>query len=207
MKIAVFYHIYQWGPWEEIFNEQWKTYVSSNLLDVADITHIGLNGKIFGESGNPRIRVKFNQNQEMQEAETLKDLFFFARENPGYKILYFHAKGVSNYSKNTNDWRKMMNYFCIEKWRDCIPLLDIYDAVGCNLQDHNDNGINRPHFSGNFWWARSDYVSKLDYSFLESNNRFQREFWIGTGNGKLHELHKSNVNHYDSPYPEELYRI
>lgn len=205
MNIAVFYHIYQYGPWEQIFNEQWKIIVDSNLLDVANPLHIGINGGIFGESGNPRIKVKFNQNLDMEESDTLRDLAFFAYQNPNYKILYMHTKGVSNYSRNTNDWRNMMNYFCIENWRDCIKLLNQYDAVGCNLQNYNDNGIDRSHFSGNFWWANASYINQLDMSCLESNNRFSREFWIGTGNGDLHELHNSNVNHYDQPYPRNMY--
>ena len=124
MKIAVFYHIYQYGPWEAIFNDQWKAIVESNLLHAADIIHIGINGKVFGESGNPHIKVKFNPNPEKEETDTLKDLARFASDNPEYKILYIHTKGASNYTKNVNDWRNMMNYFCIEQWRDCVKLLN-----------------------------------------------------------------------------------
>lgn len=205
MKIAVFYHIYQYGPWEQIFNDQWKIIVESNLLHAAELIHIGINGKVFGESGNPHIQVKFNQNPEMEEADTLKDLALFAKNNPYYKILYIHTKGASNYTKNVNDWRNMMNYFCIEQWRDCIKLLNTYDAIGCNLQDYIDDNVSRPHFSGNFWWANASYINQLDMSYLESKNRFFREFWIGTGNGDLHELHNSNVNHYDQSYPRNMY--
>ena len=96
MKIAVFYHIYQYGPWEQIFNDQWSLISDSNLLHAADLIHIGINGSIFGESGNPHIRVKFNQNPEKEESDTLKDLALFAKDNPDYKILYILTKGASN---------------------------------------------------------------------------------------------------------------
>lgn len=205
MKIAVFYHIYQYGPWEQIFNDQWSLISDSNLLHAADLIHIGINGSIFGESGNPHIRVKFNPNPEKEESDTLKDLALFAKDNPEYKILYIHTKGASNYTKNINDWRNLMNYFCIDQWRYCVKLLNSYDAVGCNLLDYPDNDILRPHFSGNFWWANAEYINKLDYGHLVHPNRFAREFWIGTAHGNLYEIHNSGVNHYDERYPREMY--
>jgi hypothetical protein len=205
MKIAVFYHIFQYGPWEHIFREHWTLIVESNLLDVADLIHFGINGHIVPQTGAPRLRYKINSNQKMEESDTLKDLSMFAWQNPEYKILYIHTKGVSNMTKNVNDWRSMMNYFCIEEWRKCTKLLNTYDAVGCNLQDYNDNGIKRPHFSGNFWWANAKYINTLKYEHLNSSNRYAREFWIGSGNGNLHEIHHSGVNHYDERYPRSSY--
>lgn len=206
MKIAIFYHIYQYGPWEQIFNEHWDLLLKTNLLDVSDFTFLGINGNLVFNTGHPRVFGNMNPNPEMEESDTLKSLYLFSQNNSEYKILYFHTKGVSNYNKKTTDWRNMMNYFCIEEWRECVKLLDTNDAVGCNLQDYDDNGISKPHFSGNFWWANAKYINTLDYSFLNSENRFAREFWIGTGNGKLYEIHKSNVNHYDSLYPREIYQ-
>lgn len=207
MKIAVFYHIYQFGPWEQIFNEHWDLLIKNNLIDVSDFTFFGINGIQVFNTGHPRVFGNMNPNPQMEESDTLKALYFFCKENPDYKVLYFHTKGVTKYSKKTTDWRNMMNYFCIEKWRNCVKLLNTYDAVGCNLQDYDDDGVLRPHFSGNFWWANAKYINTLDYSWLNSSNRFAREFWIGTGNGNLYEIHKSNVNHYDELYPRELYSI
>lgn len=205
MKIATFYHIYQYGPWEHIFNEQWKLIVDSNLLDVSNPLHIGINGHIFGETANPRIKVKFNSNLDKEEYDTLKDLASFCHNNPDYKVLYIHTKGVSNMTKNVNDWRNMMNYFCIEQWRECVALLNEYDAVGCNLQDEPAGSFSNMHFSGNFWWANASYINTLDIDYLGSDNRFAREFWIGTGKGNFYSIHKSNVNHYSERYPRENY--
>lgn len=207
MKIAVFYHIYQFGPWEQIFNEHWNLLIKTNLIDVSDFTYFGINGIQVFNTGHPRVFGNMNPNPQMEESDTLKALYLFCKDNPDYKVLYFHTKGVTKYNKKTTDWRNMMNYFCLEQWRNCVKLLDSYDALGCNLQDYPDNETPRKHFSGNFWWANARYINTLDYSWLNSSNRFAREFWIGTGNGNLHELHKSNVNHYDELYPRELYSI
>jgi hypothetical protein len=205
IKIAVFYHIYQWGPWEEIFNEHWDLLLKNNLLDVSDFVHFGINGNMEFNTGHPRVFGHINSNPEKEESDTLKALYTFCKTNSDYKVLYFHTKGVSNNTLQTKDWRNMMNYFCIEEWRKCVKLLDSYDAVGCNLQDYNDNGIYRPHFSGNFWWANANYINRLDSSWLDSTNRYFKEFWIGTGNGNLCEIYKSNVNHYIETYPREIY--
>jgi hypothetical protein len=207
IKIAVFYHIYQHGPWEHIFNEHWNLLFKTNLVDVSDFTFFGINGNQNFNTGHPRVFGKINENSEMEEADTLKALDSFCKDNENYKVLYFHTKGVSHHTPQTTDWRNMMNYFCIEQWRECVKLLDQYDAVGCNLQDYDDNEVARPHFSGNFWWANAKYIKTLDESWLNSSNRFAREFWIGTGNGNLHELHKSNVNHYDELYPKINYYL
>jgi hypothetical protein len=207
MKIAIFYHIYQHGPWKEIFNEQWRLLLKNNLIDVSDFTFLGINGDQMFSSEYPRVFGKINLNPEQEESDTLKALYSFCKDNLNYKVLYFHTKGVSHYTPQTSDWRNMMNYFCIERWEKCVKLLDQYDAVGCNLQDYDDNKIARPHFSGNFWWANARYINTLDHSWLNSFNRFAREFWIGTGNGNLHELHKSNVNNYNELYPREKYAL
>lgn len=205
MKIIVFYHVYQYGPWEEVFNEQFGLISSSGLLEACDGLYLGINGDQFGESMNPKIMVNINQNQDKEESDTLKALAFTAKSVPDAKILYIHTKGVSNYNKKSNDWRKMMNYFCIENWKQCVDLLDEHDAVGCNYLNYPDNDILRPHFSGNFWWANAEYINKLDSSYLDHPNRFCREFWIGTAHGDLHEIHNSGVNHYEETYPRDRY--
>lgn len=205
MKIIVFYHLYQYGPWEAVFNEQYGLLRSSGLFDAADGIFIGINGNQTAQFPNEKVYSAINEHPEMHEADTLKALAYTASTVPDAKILYIHSKGVSNYNKKSNDWRKMMNHFCIEKWQDCVDLLQDHDAVGCNYLNYPDNDILKPHFSGNFWWANAEYINKLDMSYLDHPNRFSREFWIGTAHGDLHEVHNSGVNHYEEEYPRELY--
>jgi hypothetical protein len=193
VKIAIFYHVYQAGNWQEIFDEQFGAIEQSGLFDAAKFIHLGINGTM--ELDNPKVKSVINKNQHMEETETLKSLLEFSKNNPGYKVLYIHTKGVNKYIDLMDDWRKMMNYFCIERWRDVVPLLDIYDAVGCNYFEDTWLG-HYPHFSGNFWWSNTDYIITLDHSFLETPRRWDREFWIGTGSGKMHEIYNSGLDHF-----------
>jgi hypothetical protein len=203
VKIAVFYHVYQIDNWQELFNEQFGAIERSGLLDAADFVHLGINGSSVLEY--PKVISHINPNQHMEETETLKSLLGFSKENPGYRILYVHTKGVGKHIDLMDDWRKMMNYFCINKWEEVVPLLDKYDAIGCNYFEDTWLG-HYPHFSGNFWWSTTDYINTLDHSFLETKRRWDREFWIGTGSGQMHEIFNSGVDHFRHLYPFEKYK-
>ena len=77
-----------------------------------------------------------------------------------YYLYYFHTKGL----KNINDplrhifssRRKLLNFYTLEKFNINIKLLDEYDAIGCSLHLYP-----KKHFSGNFWWSKSNYVKLL----------------------------------------------
>jgi hypothetical protein len=203
-NVAIFYHIYQINNWEEIYQEQMSLIVGSKLYDVADFISIGINGNKILKYEDTKIKCNINYNLEKEESDTLKRLKNFAESNDNYKILYIHTKGVTIDSDPVNDWRKYMNYCNIEKWRETLTLLDSYDAVGCNYMERSSYGP-YPHFSGNFWWAKSEYIKTLDHSFLESDFRFDREFWIGTGKGKMFEVANSGINHYTERYERHRY--
>jgi hypothetical protein len=119
-------------------------------------------------------------------------------------------------SMNAESWRLMMEYFVIDRWKECVEYLNDYDAVGSNLkilgpttwsdgrQSWEKAGIQ--HFVGNFWWANASYVNTLSDEFLESDFRLDREFWIGTGNGNMKSLYQpENHEPYTYFYMEEDY--
>jgi hypothetical protein len=202
-NIAVFYHVYQYGDWINVFREQEKLIVDSSLEDRSNFIHLGING-----NQNIDVREKFNLvfNEEpwSEETPTLLSLREFAIQNPGWNILYLHTKGVTCPMNSTRDWRNVMGHFCVERWKDCVEKLKSHDAVGCLYMDHCYYGY-FPHFSGNFWWATSDYISRLDNSYLTGGIRQNREFWIGSGGGSLYSFHTTNLNHYAHEYPRHLY--
>lgn len=202
-RIAVFYHLYQYGDWSKLFNEQLQLLINSGLIDACKFVHVGINGEIIPDSHGKLI---FNQNPKpwTEEIPTLVSLKDFCLTHPDYKVLYIHTKGITQPMQSTYDWRKIMEYFCIEKWQDCIKKLDEHDAAGCLYMDHCYYGY-FPHFSGNFWWANAEYINKLDHSYLMEGIRQNREFWIGTGNGSLYSFHTTGLNHYAHEYPRSLY--
>lgn len=72
-------------------------------------------------------------------------------------ILYVHTKGASYrlVYDHIEDWRHLMTYFLIERYRDCLDSLSTlrYDAVGVNYSP-----VPTRHFSGNFWWTTGSYT-------------------------------------------------
>lgn len=129
-----------------------------------------------------------------------------------FNIVYFHSKGVTaiervlktgDYARFVNylSWRKFNEWSIFDKHEDAINLLNDYDAIGSNY-----SAWPTPHFSGNMWWTRSDYIKTLEnpedqewWTKYKKNNeeafswlpdRLNGEMWIGSGdNVKLYSFH------------------
>jgi hypothetical protein len=109
----------------------------------------------------------------------------------------------------------MMLYFLVDKHNLCLKILNNdYYTIGCNLSNYFENGkeITPPHYSGNFWWANSNYIRLLDKldSVPNKNQSWyknQAEFWLlrKRTHDKYYTIHNSNVNHYESGYKPEKY--
>ena len=224
MKPVVFYHLYIQNHFFPLWiNEQFNILKTSGLSNDATIYTYITTPIEFKEIVEAYINQNFSfvnildirttDKPTIYEGSTLKHLYNFSlkQDNP---ILYFHSKGSSlsleniKYfpNKNSYDWRNLMQYFCIEKYKDCLDLLNTHDVVGVNWESHPQF-----HFSGNFWWANSEYIRKLpDPLDLENFVRFNRcsmEFWIGFNSPKFYCLHNSNVDHYHKEYPSKLYYV
>ena len=222
-KIAIFYHLYQTNNWEELFQEQMNSLIQSGLYDECEFIHVGINGTQELPVIFDKIKVEYNQNKIL-EANTLQKLWEFSNSNPDYKVLYFHSKGVTythneHYFITTTLWRKYLEYYVISNWKICIEDLEYYDCVGAEWVNESklfdpDLGdykfeIN-PHYSGNFWWANSSYIQKLDLDYIYNEEkgwtRWKSEFWIGTKNPNFKSYHNSGKgNLYDFSYSPDYY--
>lgn len=215
--LHIFYHVGAMNHYKEVVREQIAEIAKSNLLIECTKVHIGSVGKLdMGFDYLPTVesRVVFNDKIELMfdyddiklaEGPTLHNLQNFARVNPNCYVMYMHTKGVSDENaveprlSCTRDWRHMMQYFTITKWKDCISKLDEgYEAVGCNWYQHP-----WPHFSGGFWWATSEAIKKLPD--LVIRERLDCEKWIGTVPLKVFCPHSSGLGHYQDRYPPERY--
>ena len=182
-----------------VYQQQIHRLYASGLIKEADYIHFGVNGDQELFNVPDKANVIYNQNWK-EETETLISLRDFCESNSNYKVFYFHTKGISQHCLNGESWRLMMEYFTIDKWKTCLEYLNEYDAVGSNLkvlgpttwsdgtQSWEKSGTR--HFVGNFWWANSSYINQLDDKFLSSDFRLDREFWIGSGNGKMKSLYQ-----------------
>lgn len=231
MKIAIFYHLFQTGNWEKIFYEQYIRIQKSGLLDNADYFSVSINGDL----PLPLVILKDhnlirNKNKE-SEYETLLELYNFSQNNPDYYILYFNSLGVSwdteenkdkliptpygdmrrkDIGKNKTAWRKYLEYYNIDRWEDCIKELDQYDCVGTESAPQGFVGSethNYLHFSGNFWWAKSNYIKTLDPTFMLRSKfgRFSCELWLCTNKPKCKSFYNSNKNLYCFEIIQEEY--
>ena len=143
-------------------------------------------------------------NRYLFEMPTINLIRTFCENNDNCEILYLHTKGIFHYNNPNNqciiDWKNMMLYFLVDKYANCFDLLKKYDAIGCNY------GLEPfKHFSGNFWWANSNYIKRL--SFLPENcDRHEAEMWILSNNQvNSYEIHNSSINHYIENYPKDKY--
>jgi hypothetical protein len=204
--LLIYYHVYQTGGWRDMFAEQINL-LFVHLMPRAHKLTIG----VVGADPMPEIQwaevIRHAGNNE--EADTLRLIRDRAATLPPHYVLYLHTKGVSRQTPSTEDWRRMMEYFVVERWREALDILGDEGAVGCNLE--TDTFMGRfPHFSGGMWWAKSEHINALDHSYLDGPTRWHREFWIGTAPG-LKCLHNSGLNradyggHYHEPYPRHRY--
>ena len=218
MKIAIFYHVAQMGLGAFIYQQQVHRLYTSGLIKEASHIHFGVNGDQELFNIPEKAIIKRNINWE-DESDTLISLRNFCKENSDYKVLYFHTKGVSKTNLQTNAWRLYMEYFIIDKWKECIDYLDDYDCCGTDLYDSKkiflDEYVQKQEFdfsffAGNFWWANSSYVNMLNNEYLNKDlPRLTKELWIGQNencNSKCLFYSKINGNiGYMNEYDEKLY--
>jgi hypothetical protein len=216
VKLAIFYHIAQMGMSAFIYQQQVHRLYASGLIKASDYIHFGVNGDNELFNVPEKVKVVYNQNWK-EETETLISLRDFASKNPDYKILYFHTKGVSKGTLTTNAWRLMMEYFVVDKWKECVSMLDEYDCVGSNLSPvgetlWSDGSISKPlegtyNYTGTFWWANAKHIQTLNDDLLYSDYRVDRELWIGSNPnsnpGTLYQPRECNL--YMDLYGEENY--
>jgi len=206
--IFIVYHIAMMGCWETIVPTQLKLLEITNLIQNCNEIKISVVGPrqnlrtlqlmIRDYQQYNKIKIQYNGGLEQFEFPALKMIKRIATNNPDSRILYFHTKGASycerKYSKkileNMSQWRKFLEYSVIEKWKECYNYLDNYDTCGPDLSEKN-------WYWGNFWWARADYINKIDANqTLHTNgNRFTcEENFISMANPLTIEI-TSSFNH------------
>ena len=207
-KIAVFYHVGQFGEWRRLYQEQINSLCVSKLYGACDFVHVGVNGSEELPSTLPKMRIKHNKNTIL-EADTLRAMWEFSKTNPDYRVMYFHTKGATQegsvHRYNVDAWRLYLEYFNIHEWKRNLEYLKHYDCSG--VEWIHESGLvnqatgettwqNTGHYAGNYWWANASYISKLDpeylYDPLNGWTRWRSELWIGTGEPKRFNFYNTN---------------
>lgn len=220
-KLYGFIHVCIANQWKDILSEQIQTIRESELYDKVDEIYFGIVGipdvNFVRDFQFKKFKIAYVCPDIAQfEFLTLEFLQNFCRNNYNAKVFYIHTKGISTYGKtckppspgrqkNIDDWRRYLEYYIIKKYKVCVKELDTCDMVGVNWRGKGTRSVITPqvesHFSGNFWWARSSYISTLGEVRDGPNKRCNAEFWLGKGNGRISNLYESNVDHYRNEWP------
>jgi len=124
-KIAIFYHVYQYGDWENVFKEQIDKLKKSGLFDKTDFLYIGVNGEeLLPLSAEDYDRIDvlqriYGEDRIQGETPTVRALYeFCASKQENYNVLFLHTKGVT-WSDNK---KKKVYYSSVEElatiWAD-----------------------------------------------------------------------------------------
>ena len=217
--IVGFYHICTMNHWREVLTEQVDLIQSSGLYDACDRIVVGKVGTEVLPSLPSKFKVSYEGEVTDFEFPTLKLLHTHCKRWGG-QVWYIHTKGVSHsresvaakrdawiegidydtLATNLTLWRRFMMHYVVRKWGLCHEALKDHDVCGAAWRKYP------PHFSGNFWWARGKYVSKLPpirkylstvgCSSWSTGPRGAAEYWICHGNPKVCNLKRADVNLY-----------
>jgi hypothetical protein len=184
-QIKVFYHLTDLPGWETITNEQLNLLESSGLLDAADDIYFNLHYK---ESSFTQLKARYATRQIVhwifrnpKKDDFEHTTYCLMRDITGsatypFNALYFHQKGITKLGtpqeNPTRDWRRLMDFWNIEKWELCNFILNNgVDAVSClltpNPQDFQYLGTTR--------WITSEFLWSLPELKLPSQIGYAKQ--------------------------------
>ncbi len=220
MKKILFMHIGKMGRYQEIFDEMYAAVQGSGLLAQLDhlyLIHYGDAPLVLPRSGENVLVAQGPLVEPTSELITLSTLKKMANELTAEGELayigYIHSKGTltPDFAGHSavSDWRRYMQHFAVYRHLEVFRLLEFYDTVGVDLK--RSPGW---HYSGNFWWARSDYVAALPELMTAElpgmpSARHRAEFYIASNaNARHFSMWDSGIHVFDRAnhaYPPERY--
>ena len=194
----IFFHVYLKNDFTHILLNKFKKFKASGLYDKADKIYLTLFGDIeknqefLSDLKDLYRKIEFVviSNKEFDnEADTLNFMLKKAEEyEDNTPMLYLHTKGASHthpiMKKNIGAWVRYLDLYTINKWEECLDGLEENDAAG-GLYESSDP----KHFSGNFFWANSEYIKSLPRINKYNIDSYNRgEFWIISNTSKVYSL-------------------
>jgi len=213
-KIYGFFHIGVMNNWEAIVEDQMARLKRSGLFDATDEIFVGISGSAVDVPYGTTLLVH-NPHLYQGENRTLEYIHKLRNKLRGNKLWYIHTKGVSRgWGDETarQDWRRYMEYFVIDGWRVCKRVVGHYDACGVEWQEKYYNGKKHGLFSGNFWWANGDLISKIKNPLIDDlppqywNERHKAEFFLSQGDPRIHNFVSFNKDFYYESHSFESYK-
>jgi hypothetical protein len=168
-EVVGFYHIYADANqnYKHIVNEQMAHIEKSGLIDKVDTIfyntiHIDHN------ISHPKYIHLSHLGEIGEESQTVSALYEYCHHHPKAKVFYFHDKGSFHATRVNEVFRHNLNCYVLTP--HCIPALDEHDT--CGMRASPTPFI---HYSGNFWWAKCNYVNTLIDPLSPQNNETFRQ--------------------------------
>ncbi len=192
--VRAYYHIACMHNWREVVTEQFRLFSHAGIPFVTAVVLGAIEEAYWVVEAAQRARLNLIVAAAIPdlgrfETPTLNILYHFARNSPLHACLYVHTKGVSQPDDLYKAaWRRIMQKHVVADWKENLNRLAVADLVGVNWQDSPDF----PHFAGNFWMARSDWIASLESPecyrqkfpdiWLAGNSweRMHAEMWLGS---------------------------
>jgi len=203
-----YWHVYAKNNWLDVVMEQIYIICSSGLYEKTEQITVGFIGsktslEVFKRLMAPyeKVYVAYaTENALYYEYPTLNMLKDDADAAKGeFYGYYFHTKGTSKPDDHSRPWREYMNHYVLRLWNKSVEALDAgYETSGCNWIVAKECWEH--HYSGNFWWFRSNYIKVLpSLLILQRTNRYEAEMWLGKAKPKAYVLSQKEVNTVHSP--------
>lgn len=209
-KITGFWHLAQVGAIELIWPQQWEKLKQSGLYDISDKIYLNLVGTENIDNvkmtlpdyiiNDPKIIFSTQGDRHVFEYSTHKLIAEYSKTHPEEYIYYIHSKGAMTANHEIKNaaywWGQYMEEYTINRWKLNVESLDLgFDCCGVEWRNSPYD-----HFSGNFWWATTEYINKLPnidtYWNQYKHDRIMSEMWIGFGNPRPRIFKNTNQNLY-----------
>lgn len=172
--------------------------------------------KYMANNWNPNRRPVHNEqiilNRLYEDAQT-EDFYALYLHSKGVKrnkLLYvWNEESEKEYNRQEeaiNSWVDFMLYFSVYRYEKVFSLLEENDTTGVNLYHFESASDQHPpgySYNGNFWWAKSSYIKKLNKDI--GSKYCGPEWWITSGDGKFVSMYYSICDLYQVVFHRKEY--
>lgn len=233
MKLELFFHIADLPGWEEATRREIDSMMAAGLWN--QLAHVRYQLHYCPDSfgpflewatgvGGPHMswRAWDDSKRPLGELYSIQDLHDHVNQLADVRaILRYHNKGITKLNTpahaTAQEWQRYYRYWCVNQWRLCVEAVKAgYNTAGANWHD-NPGAAAHGHWSGNIWWARSDYLGRLPHPQIPTGHsqyggfspRHDAELWIGMDRDcaarlELHHHEHGCVYHVNAPCRYQL---
>jgi hypothetical protein len=221
--IYIFIHVCSLHNGIPIFYDQMANIMESGLYDKCKNILVSIVGKKFDLPIDkyPKMKLLYHDdNPKFYEVKTINYIQHISQYLPdNARVLYVHTKGVRKNGDEVcvRSWRKLLEYWTINKHDIALQYLQNYDTVGSNVINMSPapaikeqflfyvNPAHYFHYSGNFWWTTAQHIRRLpqlahDPANHSMSTRSRAENWILSPMPNMRAFEMYYNKNYVHPY-------